>query len=75
MISTVLEAGQQIADSRKRLRTLKLRDIAFLTAVATSEDAPVELVVHLRPHLLATRSSILGPWWEFNVSSCVSPSG
>lgn len=39
--------------------------------MALSEDLATEVIIHLRPHLIATTGSTLAGWWEFTVSSCV----
>ena len=70
MCSMVFEAAQQIADPGKRIRAFKLRDVAFVAAMAMSEDTPTEVIVHIRPHIISTAAPIPHTWWEFTITSC-----
>ncbi|PKX89224.1 type I polyketide synthase [Aspergillus novofumigatus IBT 16806] len=70
LISMALEAAQQLVEPSKTVRTLRLREISFSAAMALSEDAPTEIILHMRPHLLATSGSTPASWWEFTISSC-----
>jgi len=65
----VIEAARQLADPGKELRAWKLRDIRIPAATVMTESVDVETSVHLRPHLLGTRTSDSGSWWEFSVST------
>lgn len=57
MISLVLEAAQQIADSNKTPFAFKFRDISFLAAMSLFEDMATEVTIHMRPHLLVISDS------------------
>lgn len=70
LIGMALEAAQQLVEPSKTARSLRLRDISFFAAMALSEDVPTEVIMHLRPHLLATSGSTPPSWWEFTISSC-----
>ncbi|KAL8910257.1 MAG: hypothetical protein Q9171_004421 [Xanthocarpia ochracea] len=39
--------------------------------MALPEDQATEVIIHLRPHLIATSGSTPASWWEYTVSSCV----
>ncbi|KAK1749579.1 beta-ketoacyl synthase domain-containing protein [Echria macrotheca] len=65
----VIEAARQLADPGKELRAWKLRDIRIPAATVMTESVDVETSVHLRPHLLGTRTSDSSSWWEFSVST------
>ncbi|OAA60531.1 reducing polyketide synthase [Niveomyces insectorum RCEF 264] len=74
IVSIVLEATQQLVDPGKTARAFRLRDVNLFAAMALTEDQATEVVVHLRPHLLATAGTTTttpAGWWEFTVSSCV----
>lgn len=43
----------------------------LFAAMALAEDQATEVVIHLRPHLIATSGSTPSSWWEYTVSSCV----
>ena len=75
MVSVVLEAAQQMVDPGKTPRTFKLRDVSFLAAMTLPEDMATEVILHVRPHLVATTGSTPAAWWEFTVSSATGPTG
>ena len=75
MVSIVLEAAQQMVDPGKTPRTFKLRDVSFLAAIALPEDMATEVILHMRPHLVATTGSTPAAWWEFTLSSATGPTG
>jgi acyl transferase domain-containing protein/NADPH:quinone reductase-like Zn-dependent oxidoreductase/NAD(P)-dependent dehydrogenase (short-subunit alcohol dehydrogenase family) len=75
MVSIVLEAAQQMADPGKTPRAFKLRDISFLAAMPLPEDMATEVILHMRPHLVATTGSTPAAWWEFVLSSATGPTG
>lgn len=70
LVSVVLEAVQQLVDPGKTARSLRLRDMSLLAAVALSEETATEVITTLRPHLLGTSGSTPASWWEFTISSC-----
>lgn len=71
IVSIVLEATQQLIDPGKTARAYRLRDVNLFAAMALPEDQATEVIIHLRPHLIATTGSTPATWWEFTVSSCV----
>lgn len=75
MVSMVLEAAQQMVDPGKIPRAFTLRDISFLAAMALPDDIATEVIIHMRPHLIATSGSTPAAWWEFTLSSCTGPTG
>ena len=75
MVSIVLEAAQQMVDPGKTPRSFKLRDVSFLAAMTLPEDVTTEVILHMRPHLVATTGSTPAAWWEFTVSSATGPTG
>ncbi|MCJ1312675.1 Reducing polyketide synthase rads1 [Agyrium rufum] len=75
MISIALEAAQQMVDPGKTPRSFKMRDVSFLAAMALPEDIATEVILHMRPHLVATTGSTPATWWEFTVSSATGSTG
>ncbi|CAG8887928.1 unnamed protein product [Penicillium egyptiacum] len=70
LIGMAIEGAQQLVEPSKTARNLRLREISFFAAMALSEDVPTEVIMHMRPHLLATSGSTPASWWEFTISSC-----
>ncbi|KAL4947686.1 phenolpthiocerol synthesis polyketide synthase ppsB [Aspergillus filifer] len=70
LISMALEGVQQLVEPGKTACSLRLREVSFSAAMALSEDTPTEIIMHMRPHLLATSGSSPPSWWEFAISSC-----
>ncbi|KAL4796963.1 phenolpthiocerol synthesis polyketide synthase ppsB [Aspergillus venezuelensis] len=70
LISMALEGVQQLMEPNKTACSLRLREVSFSAAMALSEDTPTEIIMHMRPHLLATSGSSPHSWWEFAISSC-----
>lgn len=70
LIGMALEGAQQLVEPSKTARSLRLREISFSAAMALSDDVPTEVIMHMRPHLLATSGSTPASWWEFTISSC-----
>lgn len=75
MVSIVLEAAQQMVDPGKTPRAFKLRDVSFLAAMMLPEDIATEVILRMRPHLVATTGSTPAAWWEFTVSSATGSTG
>ncbi|KAI1263636.1 KR domain-containing protein [Xylariaceae sp. FL1019] len=75
VVSVVLEAAQQMVDPGKKACSFTLRDISFMAMMALSDAVATEIIVHMRPHLVATTGSTPATWWEFTVSSCAGPTG
>lgn len=71
-LAMAIEAAYQVADPNQRIASFRLRDIQLVAAAVIQEDAPLECIVHLRPHLSGTRDNT-STWTEFTVTS--SPSG
>lgn len=71
MVSTVLEAAQQLVEPGKTARTFSLRDVSFMASMALSDGTPTEVIVHMKPWLPSSLGSIPATWWEFTISSCV----
>ncbi|KAF2273799.1 reducing polyketide synthase [Westerdykella ornata] len=71
IVSIVLEAVQQLVDAGKRACSFRLRDVSLFAAMALPEDQATEVIIHMRPHLIATSGTTPASWWEFTVSSCV----
>lgn len=72
MVSTVLEAAQQLVEPGKTPRTFRLRDVTLPASMALSEGASTEVTVHMRPWLPSSLGSVPATWLEFTMSSCVS---
>lgn len=70
MVSIVLEAAQQMVDPGKIARAFRLRDVSFSAAMALPEDQATEVIIQMKPQLVATSGSTPATWWEFTVSSC-----
>ncbi|KAM0389205.1 hypothetical protein ACHAQC_009086 [Fusarium culmorum] len=70
MVSIVLEAAQQMVDPGKVARAFRLRDVSFSAAMALPEDQATEVIIQMKPQLVATSGSTPATWWEFTVSSC-----
>lgn len=71
LISMALEGVQQLAEPGKTARSLRLREISFSAAMPLSEDVSTEIIMQMRPHLIATSGSMPPSWWEFTISSSV----
>lgn len=71
MCSMVLQTGQQLAAQEvgKTVRAFRLREVSYFTALALPEDTAVEVVIHMRPHLVGTAGQTPSTWWEFTLSS------
>lgn len=72
MMSTVLEAAQQLAEPGRTTRAFRLRDVTITTSIALSDGLPTEVIVHMKPWLPSSLGGIPASWWEFTVSSCAS---
>ncbi|KAF2639734.1 putative polyketide synthase [Massarina eburnea CBS 473.64] len=71
-LAMALEASFQTADVSKRISAYKLRDIQLTSAAIISDEADLECIVQLRPHIVATRDGS-STWTEFTVTT--SPDG
>jgi acyl transferase domain-containing protein len=68
-IAMAIEAAQDIADKGRTVGRYNLRDVQFHAAAVIREDVPLELIIQMRPHRSATRSTATS-WLEFSISSC-----
>jgi hypothetical protein len=71
LLSMAIEAAQQLVAAGKTARAFRLRDVSFFAAMALPEDVSTEVIIQMRPHLIATAGSTPATWWEFTISSCV----
>ncbi|KAJ4315564.1 Highly reducing polyketide synthase Dhc3 [Neodidymelliopsis sp. IMI 364377] len=71
LVSMALEAVQQLAEPGKTARSIRLREVSFSAAMALPEDLSTEVIMHMRPHHIATSGSTPFCWWEFSIASCV----
>lgn len=71
IVSIVLEATQQLIDPGKTAKSFTLREVNLFAAMVLLDDLATEVIIHLRPHLIAVTGSTPATWWEFTVSSCV----
>ncbi|KAF2679048.1 phenolpthiocerol synthesis polyketide synthase ppsB [Lentithecium fluviatile CBS 122367] len=71
LVSMALDAVQQLVETGKTARSFRLRDVSFFAAMVLPEDVSTEVIIHMRPHLIATSGSTPAAWWEFTISSCV----
>ncbi|KAG8169993.1 hypothetical protein KVR01_000738 [Diaporthe batatas] len=70
MLSMAIEAGRQLADTAKTLHSYRLREVSFFAALSLLENAPTEVIMTMRPHLVSTTTrQAASPWWEFSLSS------
>ncbi|PVH97124.1 putative polyketide synthase [Periconia macrospinosa] len=72
-LAMALEAASQIGDETKKIASYTLRDIQLTSAAIISEEADLECIVQLRPHISSTRDSSSSTWTEFTVTT--SPDG
>ncbi|KAI6350677.1 hypothetical protein MCOR25_010479 [Pyricularia grisea] len=73
LIAMALEAGCQLAEPGRKMRSIKLRDVTIASAAMVSLDKATEFVVHCRPHQLGTKTSGPAAWQEFTISSSGGP--
>lgn len=71
-IAMAIEAAIQTADPTREIATFNLRDIQLTAAGIMSDDADLECIVQLRPHVAGTRDSA-STWTHFTVTT--SPDG
>lgn len=71
-IAMAIEAAAQTADQTRKIASFNLRDIQLTAAGIMSEDADLECMVQLRPHMSGTRDSS-STWKQFTVTT--SPDG
>ena len=71
-IAMAIEAAIQSADPTREIASFNLRDIQFTAAGIISDDADLECIVQLRPHVVGTRDSA-STWTQFTITT--SPEG
>lgn len=71
-VAMAIEAAAQIADKTRQMASFNLRDIQLTAAGIMSNDADLECMVQLRPHVAGTRDSA-STWTEFTITT--SPDG
>jgi acyl transferase domain-containing protein len=71
-IAMAIEAAVQTTDRTREIAAFSLRDIQFTAAGIMSDDADLECIVQLRPHVAGTRDSA-STWTQFTVTT--SPDG
>lgn len=67
LLVMAIEAAAQEAAPGRTISTFRLRDVRLDTALLVTDDE-VEVILQLRPHLIATRGPAAA-WMEFTVSS------
>ena len=68
-IAMALEAAVQTTDDpTRKIAAFTLRDIQFTAAGIISDDADLECIVQLRPHVVGTRDSA-STWTQFTVTT------
>ncbi|KAL2831410.1 hypothetical protein BDW59DRAFT_182083 [Aspergillus cavernicola] len=68
-IAMAIEGARQLADKSRRISSFRLRDIQIGAAATVTEDANLEIMLHMRPHAHGTRDKAFA-WWEFSISTC-----
>ena len=68
-LAMAIEAAHDIADKGCTVSRYVFRDVQFHAAAVIKEDVPLELIIQMRPHRAATRSTAT-TWLEFSISSC-----
>lgn len=67
-IAMAIEAAAQTADKTRQIALFNLRDIQLTAAGIMSNDADLECMVQLRPHVAGTRDST-STWTDFTVTT------
>ncbi|KAL4794077.1 hypothetical protein BDV19DRAFT_390587 [Aspergillus venezuelensis] len=70
-IAMAIEGARQLADKSREVSGFKLRDIQIGAAATVTDDADLEIMLHMRPHAHGTRDKAFS-WWEFSVSTCAT---
>ena len=69
MLCAVLEACQQLAVEKQKLKAFEFRDVILGHALMIpSNDEGVSMELHLKPRKVGTKGTDT-PWWEFTVYS------
>jgi zearalenone synthase (highly reducing iterative type I polyketide synthase) len=67
-IAMAIEAAAQAAEKTRKIASFNLRDIQLTAAGIISEDADLECIVQLRPHVAGTKDSA-ATWTQFTVTT------
>ncbi|KIA76017.1 polyketide synthase [Aspergillus ustus] len=68
-IAMAIEGARQLADKSREISGFRLRDIQIGAAATVTDDADLEIMLHMRPHAHGTRDKAFS-WWEFSISTC-----
>ncbi|KAL3458861.1 hypothetical protein BJX64DRAFT_301686 [Aspergillus heterothallicus] len=68
-IAMAIEGARQLADKSRTVSGFKLRDIQIGAAATVTDEADLEIMLHMRPHAHGTRDKAFA-WWEFSISTC-----
>ncbi|KAL3471493.1 hypothetical protein BJX99DRAFT_250425 [Aspergillus californicus] len=68
-IAMAIEGARQLAHKSRAISNFKLRDIQIGAAASVTDDANLEIMLHMRPHAHGTRDKAFS-WWEFSISTC-----
>ncbi|KAL2849620.1 hypothetical protein BJX68DRAFT_275890 [Aspergillus pseudodeflectus] len=68
-IAMAIEGARQLADKSREISAFRLRDIQIGAAATVTDDADLEIMLHMRPHAHGTRDKAFA-WWEFSISTC-----
>ncbi|KAJ0418705.1 hypothetical protein BJY00DRAFT_314616 [Aspergillus carlsbadensis] len=67
-IAMAIEGARQLADKSREISAFRLRDIQIGAAATVTDDADLEIMLHMRPHAHGTRDKAFA-WWEFSIST------
>lgn len=70
-ICAAVEGACQLAAEGQVIRDFRLRDVQIIAPALITEEADLELIVQIRPHLTGTQNNS-STWLEFTVSSCLN---
>ena len=70
-ICAAVEAACQLAAEGQVIKDFRLRDVQIIAPALITEEADLELIVQIRPHLTGTQKNS-STWFEFTVSSCLN---
>ena len=70
-ICAAVEAACQLAAEGQVIKDFRLRDVQIIAPALITEEADLELIVQIRPHLTGTQNNSF-TWSEFTVSSCLN---
>lgn len=70
-ICAAVEASRQLAAEGQAIRDFRLKDVQIIAPALITEEADLELIVQVRPHLTCTQNNS-STWSQFTVSSCLN---